>query len=155
MTGGAGLSNVLGGTADLGDVAQRYDDREIWVIPAGPTPVNPGELLASGRMQSLIDELRRANDYVLVDTPPVLPVADASGLAVYMDGVLLTIRQGSTQAGQLREAAAVLQRVKAKTLGVIVNMVPAKGLVAEGSGYGQTSPADEASGRHKATAFDP
>jgi capsular exopolysaccharide synthesis family protein len=139
MTGGAGLSNVLSGAAELSEVVQRYDDREIWVIAAGPTPANPGELLATGEMRSLIDKLRGDYDYVLVDAPPVLSVADASGVAVYMDGVLLVVRQGSTQTGELREAAGVLERVRAKTLGVVLNIVPAKARATEGRSYGHTS----------------
>jgi capsular exopolysaccharide synthesis family protein len=140
MTGGTGLSSVLSGTAELSGVVQRYDDREIWVIAAGPTPANPGELLATGEMRSLIDKLRGDYDYVLVDAPPVLSVADASGVAVYMDGVLLVVRHGSTQTGELREAAAVLERVRAKTLGVVLNIVPAKARVTGGRSYGHTSP---------------
>jgi capsular exopolysaccharide synthesis family protein len=140
MTGGAGLSNVLGGTADLNEVVQRYDDREIWVIAAGPTPANPGELLATDEMRSLIDKLRGDYDYVLVDAPPVLSVADASGMAMYTDGVLLVVRRGSTQVGELREAAVVLERVRAKTLGVVLNIVPAKARVTGGRSYGHTSP---------------
>jgi capsular exopolysaccharide synthesis family protein len=140
MAYGAGLSNVLSGTADLSAVVQRYDDREIWVIAAGPTPANPGELLATGEMRSLIDKLRGDYDYVLVDAPPVLSVADASGMARYTDGVLLVVRQGSTQVDELREAAAVLQRVRAMTLGVVLNMVPAKAVAKEGIIRGHTSP---------------
>jgi capsular exopolysaccharide synthesis family protein len=140
MTGGAGLSNVLGGTADLNEVVQRYDDREIWVIAAGPTPANPGELLATDEMRSLIDKLRGDYDYVLVDAPPVLSVADASGMAMYTDGVLLVVHRGSTQVGELREAAVVLERVRAKTLGVVLNIVPAKARVTGGRSYGHTSP---------------
>jgi capsular exopolysaccharide synthesis family protein len=140
LTGGAGLSNVLSGTADLSEVVQRYGDREIWVIAAGPTPANPGELLASGEMRSLVDKLRGAYDYVLVDSPPVLSVADASGMAVYIDGVLLVVRQGRTRTGELREAAAVLERVRAKILGVVLNIVPAKARASQGRSYGPTSP---------------
>jgi receptor protein-tyrosine kinase len=138
MVGDAGLSNILGGTADFAEVVQRYDDRDMWVIAAGPRPANPGELLASDQMQSLVDKLRGDYDYVLVDAPPVLPVADASGLAVYMDGVLLSVRHGTTRAGQLREAAGVLDRVRAKTLGVILNMVPVKADMTAGSSYRYT-----------------
>ena len=140
MTGGTGLSSVLSGTAELSGVVQRYDDREIWVIAAGPTPDNPGELLATGEMRSLIGKLRGDYDYVLVDAPPVLSVADASGMAMYMDGVLLVVRQGSTQVGELRETAAVLQRVRATTLGVVLNMLPAKAVAREGIVRGPTSP---------------
>lgn len=106
MVGGVGLTNVLAGTAELADVAQRYGDGDVRVLAAGPTPPNPGELLASSHMFSLLEALRADNDFVLVDAPPLLPVADATGLAVFMDGVVLSVRYGSTRKDQLQAAAA-------------------------------------------------
>ncbi|WP_448621571.1 polysaccharide biosynthesis tyrosine autokinase [Geodermatophilus sp. URMC 65] len=136
MVGGVGLTNILAGTADLDEVVQRYGSGELSVIAAGPTPPNPGELLASSHMFSLLDKLRAENDFVLVDAPPLLPVADSTGLAVYMDGVLLSVRYGSTRKEQLQQAAATLERVGAKTLGVIINIVPPKAALATAYGYG-------------------
>ena len=114
------------------------------VIAAGPTPPNPGELLASSHMLSLVDKLRGQNDFVLVDAPPLLPVADSSGLAVMMDGVLLSVRYGVTTKDQLRQAATTLERVGAKTLGVILNIVPPKADVASAYGYGYAYDAEPA-----------
>jgi capsular exopolysaccharide synthesis family protein len=155
MPGGAGLSNILGGSAELVEVVQRYNDRDMWVIAAGPTPSNPGELLSSGQMQSLIKRLRGDNDYVLFDAPPMLPVADASGLAAHMDGVLLAVRQGRTRAGQVREAAERLRQVRARTLGVILTMVTPKAEMLEGAAYrytqaapGTTGPVGREAGNH-------
>jgi receptor protein-tyrosine kinase len=138
IVGGVGLTNILAGTAELDEVVQRYGvgARALSVIAAGPNPPNPGELLASSQMASLVDRLRGENDYVLVDAPPLLPVADASGLAVIMDGVLLSVRYGSTTKDQLRQAATTLERVGAKTLGVILNIVPPKAELASAYGYG-------------------
>jgi receptor protein-tyrosine kinase len=136
LVGEVGLTNVLAGTVSLADVIQRYDDRDLWVVASGPKPPNPGELLASTQMQSLIEKLRGEYDYVLVDAPPVLLAADASGMAVHMDGVLLSVRYGLTRPEQLRQTAQVLERVRAKTLGVIFNIVPPKSDVAAGRGYG-------------------
>jgi receptor protein-tyrosine kinase len=138
MTGGAGLSDILAGTADVTDVAERHGDREMWVIPAGSTPSNPGELLASSQMRSLIDKLRGDNDYVLIDAPPVLPVADSSGFAGYTDGVLFSVRYGSTLTGELHQASAILKRVRATVLGVLLNIVPPKALVTETGNPGAT-----------------
>jgi capsular exopolysaccharide synthesis family protein len=136
MVGGVGLTNILAGTADVGEVLQKYGSGDLSVIAAGPTPPNPGELLASSQMASLVGKLREVNDYVLVDAPPLLPVADSSGLAVMMDGVLLSVRYGSTTKGQLGQAATTLNRVGAKTLGVILNIVPPKADLASAYGYG-------------------
>jgi receptor protein-tyrosine kinase len=87
-------------------------------------------------MFALLDKLRAENDFVLVDAPPLLPVADSTGLAVFMDGVLLSVRYGSTRKEQLQQAAATLERVGAKTLGVILNIVPPKAELATAYGYG-------------------
>ncbi|MFD2092792.1 tyrosine-protein kinase domain-containing protein [Blastococcus deserti] len=136
LVGGVGLTNVLSGSADLADVVQSHGDGHLGVIAAGPTPPNPGELLASSHMAELLDKLRGTNDFILVDAPPLLPVADSSGLAVHTDGVLLSVRYGATTRDQLQQAAATLQRVGAKTLGVILNIVPPKAEVATAYGYG-------------------
>jgi capsular exopolysaccharide synthesis family protein len=136
LVGGVGLTNILAGTAAIDEVLQSYGSDEFSVIAAGPIPPNPGELLSSSHMSALVEELRGKNDYVLVDAPPLLPVADSSGLAVMMDGVLLSVRYGSTTTLQLRQAATTLERVGAKTLGVILNIVPAKAELASAYGYG-------------------
>ncbi|WP_448642929.1 CpsD/CapB family tyrosine-protein kinase [Geodermatophilus sp. URMC 63] len=136
MVGGVGLTNILSGSADLDDVVQKHGTGDLHVIAAGPTPPNPGELLSSSHMFSLLDKLRGQNDFVLVDAPPLLPVADSTGLSVYMDGVLLSVRYGSTHKEQLQQAAATLERVGATLLGVILNIVPPKAELATAYGYG-------------------
>jgi receptor protein-tyrosine kinase len=136
LIGGAGLTNVLAGTAELDDVLQRYGNDRVSVLAGGPTPPNPGELLASSHMQVLVEKLRGQYDYVLIDVPPLLPVADASGLAAHMDGVLLSVRYGSTRKDQLQQAAATVDRVGGRTLGVILNIVPPKAGAAAAYGYG-------------------
>jgi capsular exopolysaccharide synthesis family protein len=136
LVGGVGLTNVLAGAASLDEVRQAYGGGDVSVIAAGPTPPNPGEMLASSHMAAVIEKLRGESDFVLVDAPPLLPVADSSGLAVLMDGVLLSVRYGSTTTEQLRQAGTTLDRVGAKTLGVILNIVPPKAELASAYGYG-------------------
>ncbi len=136
LVGGVGLTNVLAGSAEVDDVVQQHGEGDLYVIGAGPTPPNPGELLSSSHMFSLLDKLRAENDFVLVDAPPLLPVADSTGLAVFMDGVLLSVRYGSTRKEQLQQAAATLERVGATTLGVVLNIVPPKAELATAYGYG-------------------
>ena len=136
MVGGVGLTNILVGSAEMDEVAQEYGERGLSVIAAGPTPPNPGELLASSQMAALVDKLRGQYDYVILDAPPLLPVADSSGLGVHTDGALLSVRYGSTHKDQLRQAATVLERVGVKVLGVILNIVPPKADVASAYGYG-------------------
>ncbi|WP_299955335.1 polysaccharide biosynthesis tyrosine autokinase [uncultured Modestobacter sp.] len=136
MVGGSGLTNVLAETAEVEDVLQPHGDGNLKVIAAGPTPPNPSELLASTHMLRVLDELRGKNDFVLIDAPPLLPVADASGLAVLVDGVVLSVRYGSTRNEQLQQARATLDRVGARTLGVVLNIVPPKAEVTSAYGYG-------------------
>ncbi|SEP22848.1 Chain length determinant protein [Trujillonella endophytica] len=136
LVSGAGLTNVLAGSAGLEDVLQQYGDGKLTVLAAGPTPPNPGEVLGSSQMAGLLDQLRDTNDIVLVDAAPVLPVADTSGLAVMMDAVLLSVRYGVTRKRQLRAAAIVLDNVGAKTLGVVLNVVPRNAPVAADYGQG-------------------
>ena len=136
MVGGVGLTNILAGSAEVVDVLQPYGDGNLKVIAAGSTPPNPSELLASSQMFKLVDQLREANDFVLIDAPPLLPVADASGLAVIVDGVVLSVRYGSTRSEQLQQARAMLDQVGARTLGVILNIVPPKADITQAYGYG-------------------
>jgi receptor protein-tyrosine kinase len=133
---GAGLTNILAGTADLEEVLQTYGDRDLHVLAAGPTPPNPSELLGSRQMGLILEKLRSENDYVLVDAAPLLPVADSWGLAAHTDGVLLAVRHGSTRKEQFAEAAAAVRRVGSTTLGVVLTMVPVKGELAAARAQG-------------------
>ena len=121
---GAGLTNVLAETADLEDVVQPIGTGGLSVLAAGPTPPNPSELLASEAMALLLERVSGEYDLVVVDAPPLLPVADASGLAALSDGVLLCVRWGSTRRDRLERSRALLDRAGATTLGTILTFVP-------------------------------
>jgi capsular exopolysaccharide synthesis family protein len=136
LVSGVGLTNVLAGNADLDDVVQPVGDGCLRVVAAGPTPPNPGRLLGSAQMAVLLDKLRADNDYVLVDAAPLLPVADSRGLATHVDGVLLAVRHGRTTGEQLAEAATALDAVGARTLGVVLTMVPLSSDLASAHAYG-------------------
>jgi capsular exopolysaccharide synthesis family protein len=129
-----GLSNEVGFTSViLGEATPMkalqqvggYDN--LWVMPAGPIPPNPSELLASRRSERLLQLLTDQFDMVLIDTPPVLPVTDAAVLAAYADGTLMVIAAGTTTKKQARRAVEILERVDAAPLGVIVNRIPHRG----------------------------
>jgi capsular exopolysaccharide synthesis family protein len=139
MVGGVGLTNVLTGTAYLEEVLQQHGMDGLTVLAAGPTPPNPGELLASSHMRAVVEKLRGQFDVVLVDAPPLLPVADASGLAPHTDGVLLSVRYGSTRRDQLRQAATTVERAGGRTLGAVLNIVPPRAGSAYGYGYSYES----------------
>jgi receptor protein-tyrosine kinase len=146
LVGGVGLTNVLAGTAEIDEVIQTYGAPGIAVLGAGPIPPNPGELLTSGHMATLLDKLRGTHDCVILDAPPLLPVADASGLAPQVDGVLLSVRHGATHKEQLRQAAHALERVNARLLGIVLNIVSPKAGLASDRGYGYGY--EERNGKH-------
>jgi receptor protein-tyrosine kinase len=134
MISGAGLSNVLSGAAEFDDLIQPHGDGNLSVLAAGPMPPYPSEMLGSQSMRALMADLRERFDYVIVDAPPLLPVTDASVLAVAADGAVIVARHGVTTRAQLTQAASNLHRIEARLLGVILNRIPSK--AAEGYGYG-------------------
>jgi receptor protein-tyrosine kinase len=136
LISGAGLTNVLAGTASLHEVAQPWGDGKLTVLAAGPMPPNPSELLGSAHMRTLLDDLRATNDYVIIDAPPLLPVTDAAVLSVLSDGCVLSTYFGKTRRDELSEAAAALSRIDATLLGVVLNRVPQATGAARGYGYG-------------------
>ncbi len=140
LVDGAGLTSILSGAADLDDVLQSYGDGRLSVLAAGSIPPNPSELLSSSRLAGLVDELRARNDFVIVDTPPLLPVSDGSAVAVVMDGVLLAARHGKTRREELEQAAAVLARIGAKTLGVVLTIAPPSADASKVYGYDSDVP---------------
>ncbi len=142
LISGAGLTNVLAGTAALHEVAQPWGDGKLTVLGAGPMPPNPSEMLGSAQMRVLLDELRDTHDFVVIDAPPLLPVTDAAVLSVLSDGCVISTRHGVTRREELAESAAVLQRIDAKLLGVVLNRVPQSTGTARGYGYGYSYEAD-------------
>lgn len=135
LVGGVGLTNVLTGRAQVEEVQQPYENGSLVVIGAGPSAPNPAQLLASGTMAALLAKLRATYDYVILDASPLLPVADATGLAVLTDGVLLSVRHGSTTKDQLRQTRTTLERVGARIVGAVLNIVPPRDEVSGTYGY--------------------
>jgi succinoglycan biosynthesis transport protein ExoP len=94
------------------------------VLPSGELPPNPAEIMGSQHMQQLLHQLAQEVDVVLIDSPPVLPVADATALAQAVDGVLLVLEAGHTRRGAARQAVESLRQVGANLVGVVLNAVP-------------------------------
>lgn len=88
------------------------------------TPPNPAELLGSNKMKNLLSELRKKFDFIIIDTPPLLSCTDAAVLASSIDGVLIVARSHKTHRDALRQARDVMERVRAKIAGVVLNAVP-------------------------------
>ncbi len=135
LDSGAGLTNVLAGQNSLEDVLVSWRRGTLTVLPSGPVPPNPSELLGSQHMGSLIKALSAGFDYVIVDTPPLLPVTDAAVLATLTDGALLIARHGKASRDDVERAAHTLEAVNARLLGTVLNAVPVRAR-AGGYGYG-------------------
>ena len=117
-----GLSNYLANMGpELKDIVTRSEDGDIDVIPSGPTPPNPSELLGSKRMSDLLIELRNEYDQVFVDSPPLLPVADGAILGDQMDGAIIVVDAFGTRSASLDVALGALRRTNVNILGVIIN----------------------------------
>lgn len=116
-----GLTNVLTGAVSWEDALQPTDVDGLFILPAGPIPPNPAELLASKRMQELLEELKGHCDVVIIDAPPVLAVTDAGVLSRMADGVLLVVHVGVTPREVAKAAKDQLLQVGARLLGLVVN----------------------------------
>ncbi|WP_265562973.1 polysaccharide biosynthesis tyrosine autokinase [Streptomyces hygroscopicus] len=129
----AGLTTVLIGQARIQDVMQQAGTGgRLSVLASGAVPPNPTELLASARMEEVLHELASLYEVVIVDSAPLLPVADTVGLASLTQGALLVVRAGRTSREQVRTAAQSLERVGVRVLGTVFNMAP----VPKGDRYG-------------------
>src|ERR1051326_738838 len=124
ISSGAGLSTLLAGQSRAEDVIVRSPQLpSLHVLPAGPPPPQPAELLASDLMKQLLEGWRQQFDHIVLDTPPALSVTDPVALSVMADSVILVIRSGSPRREALRRTRDLLLRVNAKVTGVVVNAV--------------------------------
>jgi len=119
-----GLSELLGGQAHLTDAVQRLADPNLWVMTAGHTPSNPSELLASGGMDAFMRQVQSGPfDWVIVDTPPVLAVTDASIVARWASGVAFVVGSEMTRARLAERAVEVLTASRPRFMGAVLNRV--------------------------------
>ncbi len=93
------------------------------LLPSGPLPPNPAELLASRRMEEIIGLLVEQADIVLFDAPPIIAVTDAAVLSSKVDGVLLVVNAGGTKRDHAQSAKTLLEKVNARLVGVVLNNV--------------------------------
>ena len=114
-----GLTDYLRGTADLISIIQQGQEGNLCFIPGGDEVTNPSELIANGRMKLLLDRLAPIFDWIILDSPPCLVVADANMLADHCDGVLLVTRAGMTPAGAAQRACQELHG--RNVVGVVLN----------------------------------
>ena len=130
-----GLVSLLAEGLKLEDVLQPTPVPNLWVVPAGPLTPNPSGLLASDAMAHLLEEVHAAFDYLVFDSPPVQPVADALLLGAATDGVVMAVKGGKTSREVVAKAKLKLQRANVRILGVLIN-----NLRIGGKGLGGYSP---------------
>lgn len=128
-----GLSSCISMGTALSDAVQKTSIEGLYALTGGVIPPNPSELLGSERMLELLQEAREIYDYVLIDLPPVLPVADALVLGAVVDGVVMVIDSGEVKVDLARDVKKQLQHAGANILGVVLNKVRSEH---HGYGYG-------------------
>ena len=135
----SGVTEILSGKIPLKSQKSlnslvKYDESTgIHFLTSGKQAPNPAELLDSPTFEKLIRMLRKEFDYILIDSPPLLPVTDGGLIAQQADGVLLVVKAGSTKVDQFRGGRDLLSKVNASVLGVLLNMIP---LNRNGESYG-------------------
>jgi protein-tyrosine kinase len=121
---GPGLGDYLREEADEYSIIQRGPMENLFLIPAGRISPDPAELLSNGRIKTLLHRLEPLFDWIIIDTPPAVPVSDAAMLANHCDGVLLVVRSNSTPIDAARRARA--EFTERNVVGVVLNGVTAE-----------------------------
>lgn len=132
-----GLSSYLSGNIDELIIQASPDEHiliqepaneKIHLLPAGPIPPNPVELISSQSMKDLLSEMRTKYDYVFIDSPPIINLADALILSTLTEGTIIVSREGKTTFDAFNAGLRKLKEVKPRILGVILNAVSTRGL---------------------------
>lgn len=118
-----GLTNVLTQRSTLQAAIKTTEVPNLSVLTSGPVPPNPAELLGASKMKKVLEELYQLYDVILIDTPPVLAVADAQILANQCHGIVMVISSGKTKIEVARKTRDLLLHAKGKFLGAILNDV--------------------------------
>jgi protein-tyrosine kinase len=128
---GPGLADVLMGALELNEAIVKMEHHHLSLLPAGSVPHHPAELLGSAAMRRVLDSLRNRYDRILIDMPPVAPLADLHIVAPMVDGLLMIVRAGVTPRPAIERALSGLDM--SKVLGLVLN--ESGGNVADTSAY--------------------
>jgi capsular exopolysaccharide synthesis family protein len=132
-----GLSSFLTGAHSLDEVLIQYERiPNLWILPAGPRPPDPAELLSSHMMDATLKDLLKRFTQVVIDSPPLLLVTDAVILSAMVDGVILVVASGTTARGALTRAHRILENAGSRVLGMVLNKVDMRFDTYYGSYYG-------------------
>ncbi len=117
------ISDIMLGEFGIDDILKTPGMDTLHIVTAGTKPPNPSEILTSQRFKQFLTEAGNTYDFIFIDAPPVLPVADASDIATMADGVILVYMTGKIGRGVLKRVKGNLENVDAKLIGVILNKV--------------------------------
>ncbi len=132
-----GLSSFLTGAHSLDEVLIQYERiPNLWILPAGPRPPDPAELLSSHMMDTTLKDMLKRFTQIVIDSPPLLLVTDAVILSAMVDGVILVVSSGTTARGALSRAHRILDNAGSRVLGMVLNKVDMRFDTYYGSYYG-------------------
>lgn len=134
-----GLADVIAGTANLSDCIYTDKVSGIKILPCGPIPPNPQELLSSIRFNQLLQNLKRSYDRIIIDTPPIQAVSDCLIIATLTDAVIYVIKSEETKVRLVQTGVKRLRKIKANIVGVVMNHVNTDGLADADYYYGYYS----------------
>jgi capsular exopolysaccharide synthesis family protein len=134
-----GISSVLAGDVQLKDAICKSEVPNLDVLPCGPMPPNPAELLHTERFRQILAQCRSSYDRVVLDSPPIAPVTDPAIIGSVTDGVVLVLRAGHTTRDAAKYARRQLNDAGARILGLVINKTDRKGS-GYGYGYGYYAP---------------
>jgi capsular exopolysaccharide synthesis family protein len=118
-----GMSSILVGNCEVKDALLNTPVPNLDMIPCGPIPPNPSEILGSPRMARLLELLRKSYTRVVIDTPPITAVTDAVVIGRLVDGAVVVVRAGATPREIVRNGLVQLKAVSSPILGVVLNGV--------------------------------
>lgn len=122
-----GVTNALVEERNPLELLQETEVDNLLLLPSGPIPPNPSELLGTARMQEIVECLKENCDLLIIDAPPVVAVTDASVLAAKVDGIVLVVNAGSNRPEMVQKAKELLLKAKGHILGVVLNRVEIEG----------------------------
>jgi capsular exopolysaccharide synthesis family protein len=127
LTSKIGLSTLLAGTSRLEDSVQHIPELpNLDILPSGPVPPFPTEMLGSEAMRQLMEKFAQTYNYIVIDSPPILSVTDAVMLGRMVDAVVLVVRHGKANRNVLRRTRDLLVRSGAPLAGLVLNAVDLK-----------------------------
>jgi len=117
------ITDVMVGVFEIEDILKTPGMDNLNIVTSGTAPTSPSEIIRSSRFREFIDEVREEYTFVILDAPPILPVADATDMAGMVDGVIMVYKAGEISRGVVRRAKTTLDNVNAKVVGTILNSI--------------------------------